>query len=63
MDLQQQLGEWYPLLSYVFASEWMQKLGKRLGAAKDVVPHQDHWFRAFQLCPPSKVKIVICLQD
>lgn len=63
MDLQQQLGEWYPLLSHVFATEWMQKLGRRLGAAPNVVPAKEHWFRAFQLCPPSKVKVVICLQD
>lgn len=63
MDLQQQLGEWYPLLSHVFATEWMQKLGRCLGAAKNVVPAKEHWFRAFQLCPPSRVKVVICLQD
>lgn len=63
MDLQQQLGEWYPLLSHVFATEWMKTLGRRLAAAKNVVPEKDNWFRAFRLCPPSKVKVVICLQD
>ena len=61
--LQQQLGEWYSLLSHVFATEWMQKLGRRLGAAENVVPAKEHWFRAFQLCPPSNLKVVICLQD
>src|ERR1044072_127065 len=63
MDLQQQLGEWYPLLSHVFATDWMRKLGRRLGAAENVVPQKEHGFRAFQLCPPQKLKVVIIGQD
>lgn len=59
MNLQQQLGEWYPLLSHVFSTEWMQKLGKRIGAAENVQPRLDLLFRAFQLCPPDRVKVVI----
>ena len=63
MNLQQQLGEWYPLLSHVFDTEWFQKLGRRLGAAKCVQPQLENLFRAFTLCPPSKVKVVIIGQD
>lgn len=63
MNLQQQLGEWYPLLSHVFDTDWFQKLGRRLGAANNIVPAQQNWFRAFRLCPPSKVKVVIIGQD
>jgi uracil-DNA glycosylase len=63
MNLQQQLGEWYPLLSHVFATEWMQKLGRRIGACKTVQPQLHNLFRAFRLCPPDKVKVVIIGQD
>jgi uracil-DNA glycosylase len=63
MDIEKQLGEWYPLLSHVFDTEWMQKLGKRLGAAKSVTPSIDNLFRAFSLCPPSRVRVVIVGQD
>lgn len=63
MNLQQQLGEWYPLLSHVFDTEWMQKLGRRLSVAENVVPAPENWFRAFKLCPPSKLKVVIIGQD
>lgn len=63
MNLQQQLGEWYPLLSHVFDTDWMKKLGRRLGAAKCIQPQMHNLFRAFSLCPPSKVKVVIIGQD
>lgn len=63
MNLQQQLGEWYPLLSHLFDTEWMQKLGRRVGAAENVQPRLDLLFRAFQLCPPSRVQVVILGQD
>lgn len=63
MNLQQQLGEWYPLLSHVFDTDWFQKLGRRLGAAKCIQPQLENLFRAFRLCPPSKVKVVIIGQD
>ena len=63
MNLQQQLGEWYPLLSHVFDTEWMQKLGRRIGACKTVQPQLHNLFRAFSLCPPDKVKVVIIGQD
>jgi uracil-DNA glycosylase len=63
MDLQQQLGEWYPLLSHCFNTEWMKKLGRRLAAAENVVPEKDNWFRAFRLCPPSQLKVIIIGQD
>lgn len=63
MNLQKQLGGWYPLLSPVFETDWMDKLGRRLGAAENVVPVPENLFRAFRLCPPEKVKVVIIGQD
>lgn len=63
MNIEQQLGEWYPLLSHCFEEEWMKRLGRRLGAEKDIVPSLDQVFRAFTLCPPGSVKAVIIGQD
>lgn len=63
MNLSEQLGEWYPLLGHVFDEPWMIKLGKRIGAAKWVQPSLDNVFRAFRLCPPVNLKVVIISQD
>lgn len=63
MHLEQELGVWYPMLKHVFAEPWMQKLGRRLHAATNVVPEQQNWFRAFRLCPPNLLKVVIIGQD
>lgn len=64
MDIDIMLGEWYPLLRHVFAEPWMIKLGQRLFEVRDkVTPPMGHMFRAFKLCPPSKVKVVIIGQD
>lgn len=64
MEVQQQLGEWYPLLNPLFSQPWMQKLGRAIFAVRDTVqPQLDYLFRAFALCPPSKMKVVILGQD
>lgn len=63
MSFTEQLGEWYPLLQHCFDQEWMKRLGRRLGAATEIQPSLDRVFRAFTLCPPSKLKVVIIGQD
>lgn len=63
MNIEIQLGDWYPLLRHVFDTPWMDKLGRRLGAAKNIQPDLDKVFRAFELCPPGRVKVVIIGQD
>jgi uracil-DNA glycosylase len=63
MHLEEELGAWYPMLHHVFAEPWMQRLGRRLGADKNVVPIRENWFRAFRLCSPENLKVVIIGQD
>lgn len=65
MDIEEQLGHWWPLLRHVFNEPWMQKLGKRIGAVpkENLAPSLDNVFRAFRLCSPEDLKVIICLQD
>jgi len=64
MDLQQQLGpEWYKLLGHLFQEEWMQKLGRRIGAVGHLRPSLPEVFKAYQLCQPSQLKVLIMGQD
>jgi uracil-DNA glycosylase len=63
MDMDEQLGDWYPLLSHVFKEPWMQKLGRRLAGAKWLQPKLEDVFRAFRLCSPEMVKVIIWGQD
>lgn len=64
MDVTDQLGEWYPLLKHTLEEPWMQKLGRMIFKVRDTIqPSLDNLFRAFTLCPPSKVKVVIIGQD
>jgi uracil-DNA glycosylase len=63
MDMDEQLGDWYPLLSHVFKEPWMQKLGRRLAAAKWLQPKLEDVFRAFRLCSPESLRVVIIGQD
>jgi uracil-DNA glycosylase len=63
MDMDEQLGDWYPLLSHVFNEPWMQKLGRRLHAAKWLQPKLEDVFRAFRLCPPEGLKVILISQD
>lgn len=58
--LKQQLGTWYPVLSHLFDTEWMQNLGRHLGQDVDkLCPPVHQIFRAFTLTPIEKVKVVI----
>jgi uracil-DNA glycosylase len=66
MNLAEKLGDWYPLLKEELALPYMYKLSADiLPSIKDgtIQPHPDNIFRAFKLCPPDKVKIVVTGQD
>lgn len=64
MDLQYELGEWYPFLKEEFTRGYMEKIGRMLAHHKDKLePKLEDVFRAFRLTPPSKTKVVIIGQD
>lgn len=63
-NLEQALGAWYPLLSQEFSKQYMIDIGYQLQQdVKKLQPKFDNVFRALQLCPPEKVKVVIIGQD
>ncbi len=58
--------EWVSALSPFIESEQFDKIIGTIRAAKAVtrvLPNTDQMFRAFNLCPPNTVKVVMCLQD
>ncbi len=64
IDIQRQLGTWYPAVSHLFETEWMENLGRHLGHDIDKLqPPLSKVFRAFTLTPIEKVKVVIIGQD
>ncbi|MFD2189796.1 uracil-DNA glycosylase [Pistricoccus aurantiacus] len=58
---------WNRYLGVEFEAPYMQALRAFLRAEKDagkvIYPHSSHWFRAFELTPLEKVKVVILGQD
>ncbi len=58
---------WQTQLEPAFASDNMQALRSYLRSRKDrravIYPHSSNWFRAFQLTPFDKVRVVIIGQD
>lgn len=65
-SIEERLGEWYPILKPELDQDYMHvRLANFLLAVPDVdlCPSWDNVFRAFELCPPSKVKVVIIGQD
>lgn len=64
LDMQYELGQWYPVLSSVLSIPQVQQLGVVLGRdEKKLEPKLDKVFRAFRLTPPEKVKVIILGQD
>lgn len=62
--LQEYLGEgWVTLLKPMLESDYFKRVGKEVNVGKfstrKIFPHKDNMFRAFKLCPPSKVKVII----
>lgn len=63
-QLEQQLGQWYPVVAHLFSTPLMENIGKHLGADIDkLCPPLPDIFKAFRLTPPDKVKIVLIGQD
>jgi len=64
LNLQEQLGQWYPLLKDEFAKDYMQNIGRLLTAeGTRLTPKPYDIFTAYKLCPPGNVKVVIIGQD
>ena len=67
--LKQRLGGWYELLAPEFSKDYMLKLNAELKRIKSsygggqVLPKKEQIFRAFELCAPKDVKVVIIGQD
>ena len=63
-DIRESLGEWLPLLSHVFEHPKIMQLGVMLAYEQSsITPSLDDVFKAFELCPPSKLKVLIIGQD
>lgn len=65
MNLEKALGGWANLLMPLFSTPEMKALGRKLHTVpkEKMCPSQDKWFRAFELTPPEKVKVILCAQD
>lgn len=67
--LKQRLGGWYELLAPEFSKDYMGRLNSELKRIKStygggqVLPKKEDIFKAFELCPPKDVKVVIIGQD
>lgn len=67
MNLEEQLGpEWYTLLGPLFQQGWMERLGRRLSVVADkghLRPSLPEVFKAYKMCQPSQLKVLILAQD
>ena len=64
LNIEHALGAWYPLLSDEFKKPYMMNIGMTLMKDKEnLEPALGNVFRAFSLCPPDKLKVVIIGQD
>lgn len=50
---------WYTKLKPFLDSDEFKKIGRTLKSLKDVTPNFDRTFKAFELCPYEKLKVVI----
>jgi len=69
MILKEQFGEeWYEALLPIIKSKYFVSLGKELKKknkfdTRIIYPEAENIFRAFRMCPPDKLKVVILGQD
>lgn len=64
LNLEQALGDWYPIMRPHFNEEYMINIGRTVGLVADKLqPSPERIFRALQLTPPESVKVVILGQD
>ena len=58
---------WHPYLAQEWDKEYFQKLNqflsKEYNSQKNIFPEKNNIFKALELCPPDKVKVVILGQD
>lgn len=59
IDVQKQLGKWFPILSSQFREPYMQSIGSRLNSIPDLCPSPENIFKAYELTPPEKVKVCV----
>lgn len=63
-DLQSLLcQEWYSCMKNEFANKYWDNIIKKLNSTTRYLPAKKDIFNALNLCPPSKVKVVILGQD
>jgi len=64
MNLKEELGEWYELLSPEFKKPYMVKIGKQITLdLSRIQPALSDILRVYRECPPAGVKVVIMGQD
>jgi uracil-DNA glycosylase len=55
--------EWYNLLQPMLESDYFKRVGKEVSvgrfSTRNIFPSKDKIFRAFKLCPPAKVKVIV----
>tara|TARA_R110000868_G_scaffold404102_2_gene681973 strand:- start:1547 stop:2266 length:720 start_codon:yes stop_codon:yes gene_type:complete len=65
--IENQVGDWYPLLDPIVSSDYFRTVGGKLKqckqAFKKVYPETTKTFRAFKMCQMKDVKVVILGQD
>ena len=65
--IQKQVGDWYPLLEPILISSYFNSLTTTIKKGKAegriIYPDTKLTFRAFKLCPLSKLRVVILGQD
>ena len=64
MYLEKQLGEWFGVINPMLQCRTGMNVGRALFRDKDILrPALKDLFRAFELCSPRNVKVVLCGQD
>lgn len=64
--IQERLGEWWPVLEEEFNKPYMLRLATDVEAlrnTRNIYPLPKDVFRAFQMTPPQKTKVIIVGQD
>lgn len=59
INIENQLGKWYPVLRQEFSKPYMVEIGKRLSSVTELCPSPENIFKAYELTPPDDVKVCI----
>ena len=67
VNVKDALGEWFPIMKDLFKKPYFEEIGNTIVSATNqgfvVYPAAQDIFRAFKLCPPNKVRVIILGQD